>query len=165
MTSASLIVPCPFDTKDTLQETVDLVEEVRPDAVSVYLPIITPRTEWYMHPADYEITYEHDLCRRMMSYQVRFLMPPPMWDPLPYSISGRGYPEMVGEAQWVTAELEKRRILTGSNDSLLMLGRRIGRSARELRQENRIMFMTADHIKIQNIVTEFNAQSFAMTRG
>ncbi|MFC1479113.1 B12-binding domain-containing radical SAM protein [Planctomycetota bacterium] len=156
MTSASLIVPCPFDTQETLQETVDLVSEIKPDGVSIYLPIITPRTEWYTHPKKYEIEFEGDIFQTMMSYQVRFLMPPPMWDPLPYVISGRTYPEMVGAAQRVTVELEKRNILTGSNDSLLMLGRKINRSPQELRQENRSMFMTADQTRIKEIVKEFN---------
>jgi radical SAM superfamily enzyme YgiQ (UPF0313 family) len=164
MTSASLIVPCPFDTEETLQETVDCVEEIHPDGVSVYLPIITPRTEWYEHPEKYEIEFIGDIYRTMMSYQVRFLMPPPMWDPLPYSISGRNYGDMVSSAQWVTSELEKRGILTGSNDSLLMFGRRTGRSPRELRQENRSMFMTADSEKIQTIVEEFNARTPAVKR-
>ena len=159
MTSASLIVPCPFDTEATLQETVDLVSEIEPDGVSIYLPIITPRTEWYEHPENYEIEFEGDLFHAMMSYQVRFLMPPPMWDPLPYAISGRTYPEMVSAAQMVTAQLEKRNILTGSNDSLLMLGSKTNRSPRELKQENRRMFMTADQAGIETLIQEFNIKT------
>ncbi len=159
LTSASLITPCPFDNRATMMESVELMKEVRADGVSVYMPIITPRTKWFEHPGEFGIEWQGNLSEIMRQYQVRFLMPPPLWDPLPYTINGFAYSNMAEMTAWMTRKLEENNILTGSNDSLLVVGRKIGMNGREIRELNRKLFMTADGRGIQKLVERFNTAS------
>jgi len=156
MTSASLIVPCPFDDSDSLQSTVDLMAKVRPHGISIYLPIVVPRTRWFENPEAFGIEFSGDKLRSLMRYQVRFLMPPPLWDPLPYRICGRDFAEMVKCAMWMDGELGRRRLLPGMNDSLLVLGKYLRMPAKKVRNLNRKMFMTADVNGIESLVRDFN---------
>lgn len=158
MTSASLIVPLPFDDAESLQETVDLMAEVRPAGVSVYLPIVMPGTAWYNRPEEFGIAFEGMRLESLMKYQVRFLMPPPLWDPLPYRIGGMSYSDMIQKATWVSSALDKRGVLTGMNDSLLLLSKELGISPTKIRSLNRKLFMTADREGIEALVARFNAR-------
>ncbi len=156
MTSASLIVPLPFDDDKSLQETIDLMAETQPSGVSVYLPIVGPGTTWYERPEEFGIEFKGDPFTALMRYQVRFLMPPPLWDPLPYSIGGRNYHQMVEIASSVSSRLDKKGILTGVNDSLLLLARQMGAEPAWIRKMNRRLFMTADETGIEDMVRRFN---------
>jgi radical SAM superfamily enzyme YgiQ (UPF0313 family) len=161
VTTASLIVPCPFDSARTLRHTVQSMAAIRPHGVSVYLPLVVPGTAWFDHPERFQIRLEPGARERLMAYQVRFLMPPPFWDPLPYTISGRDHAAMVEEAVRVSTALDRRGVLTGVNDSLLLVARRLGISAERLRDLNRRMFMTADHAGITALLRRFNAAASA----
>jgi radical SAM superfamily enzyme YgiQ (UPF0313 family) len=156
MTSASLIVPCPFDTRETLQETVDVMAGLKPDGVSIYLPIVVPGTTWFMEPERFGIELTPGYEGVFMRYQVRFLMPPPLWDPLPYTIGGRDYGAMVDEASWVSSQLDRRGVVTGTNDSLLLMAREMSLSAMKVRNMNRKLFMTANGERIGRMVVRFN---------
>ncbi|MBA4386457.1 MAG: hypothetical protein C0404_00665 [Verrucomicrobia bacterium] len=156
LTSASLIAPMPFDDDASLRETVELMAETMPSGVSVYLPIVTPGTTWYKEAERFGIKFDGDPFLALLKYQVRFLMPPPLWDPLPYSIGGLSYQELVRKTAWVTEELEKRGVLTGMNDSLLLVARELGIEHGAVRGLNRKLFMTADMDGIQRVATEFN---------
>ncbi len=156
MTSASLIVPCPFDTQETLQETVDVMASLKPDGVSIYLPIVVPGTTWFMEPERFGIELTPGYEDVFMRYQVRFLMPPPLWDPLPYTIGGRDYGAMVDAASWVSSQLDRRGVVTGTNDSLLLMAREMSLSTMKVRNMNRKLFMTADGKKIGQMVVRFN---------
>lgn len=156
LTSASLIAPMPFDDDASLKETVELMAETKPAGVSVYLPIVTPGTTWYKEAERFGIKFDGDPYQALMKYQVRFLMPPPLWDPLPYSIGGLSYRELVKKTAWVTEELEKRGVLTGMNDSLLLVARELGIDHGTVRGLNRKLFMTADGGGIQEVAAKFN---------
>jgi hypothetical protein len=137
---------------------------IRPHGVSVYLPLVVPGTAWFEHPERFQIRLEPGARRKLMAYQVRFLMPPPFWDPLPYTISGRDHAAMVGEAVRVSTALDRHGVLTGVNDSLLLVARRLGISGQRLRDLNRRMFMTADHAGITSLVRRFNAAAAGAAR-
>jgi radical SAM superfamily enzyme YgiQ (UPF0313 family) len=156
MTSASLIVPCPHDSAATLEETVRCVGELRPDGVSIYLPMVVPGTAWFGDPGRFAIELDRGAESTLMRYQMRFLMPPPLWDPLPYRVNGRSFAELVEVASSVSSGLERQGVLTGVNDSLLIVARELGRPARELRDLNRRLFMTGDAEGIGQLVAEFN---------
>lgn len=165
MTTASLIVPCPHDSDHTLRRTVEAMGAINPHGVSVYLPLVVPGTAWFEQPERYRIRLEPGARERLMDYQVRFLMPPPLWDPLPYTISGRDTRQMVAEAGRVSSRLDRRGVLTGVNDSLLLVARGLGITAKRMRDLNRRIFITADHTGITRLVTRFNAASAAGRRG
>jgi radical SAM superfamily enzyme YgiQ (UPF0313 family) len=157
MTTASLIVPCPHDDDRTLDRTVESMGAINPHGVSVYLPLVVPGTAWFERSERYRIRLEPGARERLMGYQVRFLMPPPLWDPLPYTIAGRDTRQMVAAAARVSSMLDRRGVLTGVNDSLLLVARGLNLSARRMRDLNRRLFITADQAGIARLVTRFNA--------
>ena len=57
-------------------------------------------------------------------------------------------------------ELEKNGILTGIGDFLLLIGKYLGFTAREIRDKNRRMFITGDCHEVQDTVRCFNEQVF-----
>jgi hypothetical protein len=63
---------------------------------------------------------------------------------------------MVRKASWVSSELDKRGVLTGMNDSLLLLSKELGISHAKIRSLNRKLFMTADQEGIEEMVAQFN---------
>jgi len=157
MATASLIVPCPGDTARTLQQTIAVMAATRPAGVSIYLPLVVPRSDWFARPQRHGFRLAPGALETLMRYQVRFLMPPPFWDPLPYTLDGRDYPAMVAEAMRASAALERRGVLTGVNDSLLLVARELRLPGRRLRDLNRRLFMTADAAGIERITRRFNA--------
>jgi len=53
--AASMIVPLPFDTAETLAESLEFVKRVRPDAVPLQFPGVFPGTRWIEEPEKYGI--------------------------------------------------------------------------------------------------------------
>ena len=49
----SMIVPMPFETAETLQESIDLIFDLCPDAVPVQFPGLLPGTPWFEEPERY----------------------------------------------------------------------------------------------------------------
>lgn len=159
ITTAGLIVPAPFDTHESMQETIDLACETALDGVSVYLPVVVPGTTWYWDAERFGFKLDKQFDRKMRHYQIRFIMPPPFWDPLPYTMCGRTYCDMVSEASWISSQLERRGVLTGMHDSIYMLAKDLSLSPIEARDLNRKLFMTADHSAISELIARFNEAS------
>jgi radical SAM superfamily enzyme YgiQ (UPF0313 family) len=160
LTVASIIVPCPHDTPKTIGETLALLLDARPDSVTIQLPGLIHNTYWYRHRGDFGFELDEDYMSRAMSYSIKLLLPPVLWEPLPYRINGRPHNQSVLMAQNLAGELEKSGILIGIGDFLLLVGKRMGLSAREMRDRNRRSFLTGNYHEIQNMVRSFNERLF-----
>ena len=164
LTVASIIVPCPHDTDETIKETLDLLLKTRPDSVTVQLPGLIPGAYWYKNRESFGFEIDDDYMVKLMLYKIKLLLPPMLWEPLPYKLNRRIHSQSVTIAQSVTAELERNDILTGIGDFLLLIARFIGVSAKEIRDLNRRMFFIGDYVKVRNVLRAFNDQ-VGITRG
>jgi hypothetical protein len=159
LTVASIIVPCPHDNDETIKETLELLIKTRPDSVTLQLPGLIPGAYWYKNIENFGFDLDENYMIKSMLYKIKLLLPPMLWEPFPYKINGKTNSQSVVIAQGLTAELEKNEILTGIGDFLLLIGRFIGISAKEMRDLNRKMFFTGDHAKVRDIVRSFNDQA------
>ncbi len=107
LTVASIIVPNAHDTPETLKETLDLLVKTKPDSVTIQLPGLIPNTYWYENRDAFGFELEDNYMFRTMTYRIKLLLPPVLWDPLPYRINKRTNEESVMLAQKFSLELEK----------------------------------------------------------
>ena len=158
LTVASIVAPCPHDTDDTIKETLNLLIETKPDSVTIQLPFLIPGAYWYENRKDFSFEIHDDFLQKLMTYHVKLLLPPILWEPLPYTMGNMEQHQSVMLAQNLAGELEKNGILTGIGDLLQLIGKYLHVPAREIRDKNRELFFTGDYPEIQNIVKSFNSQ-------
>ncbi|MEK7397506.1 MAG: radical SAM protein [Candidatus Poribacteria bacterium] len=156
-TIASTIVPCPYDTEETIRETLELLIRAKPDSVTLQLPGLIPGSDWYKKRDEFGFELNDDYMIKAMIYKIKLLLPPILWDPLPYRMNGRDHPQMMALAQGVSIELEKNGVLTGCNDFLALIGKLMGISLKEMRDINRRMFFINDYKQIKSMIKSFNA--------
>ncbi|MBI4595617.1 MAG: radical SAM protein [Candidatus Tectomicrobia bacterium] len=156
LTVASLIVPCPHDTPETLKQTLDLLVDANPDSVVMSLPGVIPGTAWYANSGKFGFKLNEDYIERVMVYKIRLLLPLALWEPTPYQISGKTHYESIAMAQWLAMELEKKGIITGMEDYLLLAANYLNISRKEVRDRSRKLFFTGDYAGIESLVNVFN---------
>jgi len=158
LTVASIIAPCPHDTPETLEQTLDVLIETKPDAVVIQPAFVIPGTRWHTNSDKFGFELDEDYINLLMLYRTRLLLPLALWDPFPYKIAGKTFYEAVAIAQELAIELEKRNIITGISDFLLLIASYLNISRKEIRDRNRKLFFTANHLSIECIVNLFNEQ-------
>ena len=153
---ASIIAPFPRETQDTLKQTLDVLVEANPDSVVINLPGVIPNTQWYENSGKFGFKLSEDYIEKSMMYRIRLLLPPILWEPLPYHIGDKTHYEAIAMAQWLATELEKKGIITGIEDYLLLAANYLNISREEARDKSRRLFFTGDYLGIEHIVNMFN---------
>jgi len=144
--AASMIVPLPFDTPETLAESLEFVKELRPDSVPLQFPGVFPGTPWIEHPGRYNIEID-DVDAYLfdnLDYRMKLLFPPQFWDPLPYRINGMSFHEMTAVTMRFAAQLEAAGILTNFSHTLAAIARSARMEPRELRNMAQLWCVTGD---------------------
>ncbi|UCH92136.1 MAG: radical SAM protein [Candidatus Aminicenantes bacterium] len=155
-TTASVIVPAPGETLKSLYDTYQFLVDTSPDGVSLCMPGVFPGAEWYINKEKYGLELADDYFPRMMAYTIRFMMPPPLWDPFPFTIDGKDFTQQMILGDFLNTSLEKKGILTGINDVTLLFAQIFGLSIPQMRDLNREMFITGNAQKIEESVIQFN---------
>jgi hypothetical protein len=135
-----------------------MLVEANPNSVVMQPPYIVPGSQWYANSSKFGFEIHQDYIEKFMIYRVRLLLPPVLWEPMPYCIKGKTYHEVIAMAQWLISELEKKRIITGIEDNLLLIANYLNISSKEIRNKDKRLFFTGDYLGIENIVTMFNEQ-------
>lgn len=144
--AASMIVPLPFDTEETLAESLEFVTQVRPDAVPLQFPGVFPGTRWIQEPYKYniEIGDVEQYLLDNLDYRVKLLFPPQFWDPLPYRINGMDFTQMTAVTMRFAGQLEAAGILTNFSHTLASIARSAGMEPRQLRDMAQLWCVTGD---------------------
>ena len=158
LTVASIIAPCPHDTPETLEQTLDVLIETKPDAVVIQPALVLPGTSWHTDSDKFGFELDENYINILMLYRTRLLLPLALWDPFPYKIAGKTFYEAVAIAQELAIELEKRNIIAGISDFLLLIASCLNISRKEIRDRNRKLFFAGNHLGIECIVNLFNEQ-------
>lgn len=158
-TAASMIVPLPFDTDETLAESLAFVLEAKPDAVPLQFPALMPGSKWFAQPQKYhiEIADREAYLSNALDYKVKLLFPPPFWTPLPYKINGMDFAEFTGLTMWFAGQLEKAGILTNFSHILAAIAQAAGMAPRQLRDAARYWFLTGDAEGLGAMIARVNA--------
>ncbi len=156
---ASMIVPLPYDTEETLAESMRLLQEVRPDSVPVQFPGLLPGTPWWNDPEQYGFEFdEAELTDVGLDYKIKLLFPPSMWEPLPYQVGGMSYEEFTKLTMRFVGELEQDGILTSFPDDNALIARCAGMAPREFRDMTRLWCTIGDAEAMGEMVARANAK-------
>lgn len=156
----SVILPAPGDTEETMEETFDLLMDVRPDSVFIQFPGIYPRTPWAQDPKQYGFDLDMgNYCRQVMNYKIKTLFPPSFWAPLPYKLNGMRFRQFAGITESFALRLEKSGLVTQLTDDIAMVGSVLGIEPREFKEITARAMWTGDWEKMAEVVTDFNEKS------
>lgn len=56
--TGSLIIPCPGESETTVQNTIKMLNELQPDIILSYIPIIQPGTNWFIQRDSTKVNIE-----------------------------------------------------------------------------------------------------------
>ncbi len=157
--AASMIVPLPFDTEQTIQQSLEFISDIRPDSVPVQFPGLLPGTPWMEEPEKYNFAVDkEEILRIGLDYKIKLLFPPQFWDPLPYEVNGMSFHEFSAVTMEFAAKLEAAGVLTNVPDDMALIARCAGMTPRQLRDGARLWCVTGDAAAIAQLVTRANEQ-------
>jgi len=157
LTSASIIVPCPGETEESLEKTVDLLLETKPYGVSVYPAVCYPKTKWLAESTRFGFDIDENFEEKMMTFTIKFTMPPPMLTPLPFKVDGKDFYAMVEEILKISKRLEAAGITTSLNDSLLMIGDVLKLSPPKVKKLNQTGMILGNCEELSKKIAAFNS--------
>jgi len=161
-TVTSIIFPAPLETEETEKETFDMLLRIRPDGIPVQMPGIYPRTEWGNNPSDFDIKLDaKSYPLKIMNYKIKLFFPPRFWEPFPYKINGKNFKEFSSQTEKMTNNLEENGLLTAVSDDLALLAKYAGKSPRQFRDENRVLFLSGNEKAIRKEVIDINNRIFS----
>jgi len=158
-TAASMIVPLPFDTPETIAESLSFVLEVKPDAVPLQFPGLMPGTRWMAEPWKYNLEIEdvEAFLTGFMDYRFKLLFPPPFWTPLPYKVNGMSFRDFTAVTMQFAGQLEQAGILTNLSHTLAAIAQSAGMPPRQLRDAAQLWFVTGDAEAVGAMVARANS--------
>ncbi len=153
----SMIVPLPFDTEETIKESLGFIMSIRPDSVPVQFPGLLPGTPWLEQPEKYNFTVDtKELLLAGLDYKIKLLFPPQFWDAPPYKVNGMKFAEFTALTMKFAKELEAGGILTGVPDDMALIAKCAGMTARELRDKARLWCLVGDVASMAQMVERAN---------
>lgn len=157
-TATSMVVPLPFDTPETLAESLAFVVNLRPDAVPLQFPGLFPGSPWFEHPERYaiEIADREQFLLWAMDYRIKLFFPPRYWEPLPYKVNGMGFHEFAEITSQFGRDLEAAGILTHFSHTLAALAAAAEMPPRQLRDLAQLWCLTGDAEAMGEMVARAN---------
>ncbi|MBN2331033.1 MAG: B12-binding domain-containing radical SAM protein [Candidatus Aenigmarchaeota archaeon] len=156
----SVILPAPGDDKDTMNETFELLCDIRPDSVFIQFPGVYPRTPWVENPEKYGFDLDaENYCRQVMDYKIKTLFPPSFWSPLPYRLNGMRFRKFARITEQFALKLERNGLVTQLTDDIAMVGSVLGMEPMGFKQVTARAMWTGDWEKMAEVVSEFNEKS------
>jgi len=156
----SMIVPLPFETEETLAQSLQFLLDVRPDSVPVQPPGILPMTPWLEESEKYGIEVDKDsYLHENVAYKIKLLLPMAFWQPLPYKINGMSFHEFTKLTTRFAAQLEENGILVGLPDDNALISHLAGMPPRQFRDAARAWCVTGDAEAMAELVRRVNRAS------
>jgi hypothetical protein len=130
---ASLIVPAPFETDETKEETFRLIRECGPDSVMVHIPALILGTKWDRRREDFgfDLPDSAIFARRAMTHRVRIFGSPVLWRPLKwYKLNGKSLKTLGRETAAFMSRLVQEGLTVQIYDSVFLSAEAAGMTAR-----------------------------------
>lgn len=161
--ACSLIVPMPFETEETMQESLRVLQSLRPDSVLVQFPGLLPGTPWFLEPEKYgfEVDREQYLLENL-DYKIKLLFPPAFWKALPYKLNGRNFKEFSALTGRFVAMVEQSGLVTGIPDDNILMAQLAGMEPRQFRDLARVWCLTGNVAAMEQFVQAHNRGATAV---
>lgn len=157
LTAASIIVPCPGETEESIRKTVALLTEAKPHGVSIYPGFCYPKTKWFLESKKFGFELPEDAEKKAMLFTMKFTMPPPLLPPFPFKVDGKDSHAILSEVMETSKQLEKNGITATMNDSLLLIGNVLKLSPKKIKKLNQESMILGACEKLQEKITAFNS--------
>ena len=159
-TVGSLIYPAPGDDETTEQETLALLAEAQPDALTVQTAVVVPGTDWYADPGRFGIVMrDRDAyADAAMRWKAKLLMPPPFWAPLPVAVNGVPFKQALKKTSAFIRRIEESGIPTSISDDVYLMSHRLGIDPVAFRDRARRAFFVGDAADVREMVAGINAR-------
>ena len=164
----SVVMPAPFETERSREDTMRFLLDVRPDSVIVDPPVIIPGTRWEEECDRYgiKIPDRDAFIRASMFYKMKMLYPPALLKPFPYfTINGKTDAQVFLEASDFSRRLEMNGILTQVTVDTALIAKYAGVPSVAFRDRNSEYFMTGNHDAIEKEIIAINAAVMVDTGG
>jgi hypothetical protein len=155
----SLIFPAPGETDESARETLAVLAEARPGSVTIQAPLVVPMTDWFENAGRYGIAMDRArYVRTLMHWKAKLLMPPSFWSPLPVSVDGRSFKQVLKRTSEMVARVEQLGIPTAAADDTYLMSVKAGMDFVEFRDATRKAFFAGDADGIRGLVERINAR-------
>lgn len=160
-TAVSLIYPAPLETEKTRQETLEFIDEIKPNSVITSFPGIVLGTRWHREAERFKIGIDSQekFIKDVMRYKARYSSHPSLWDPIPYTINGKNFKQIVAESGNFVNEFKKKGFLTQVTDEMLLLSYLSGMGDKEFAREVSLMLVENNVDKMQELVARINSRT------
>jgi anaerobic magnesium-protoporphyrin IX monomethyl ester cyclase len=158
---ASVIVPAPFDTEETIEETFNLLAETKPASVIVNFPGALPHTKWFdeMREYGFETKDKDAYIKEGMVYTVKNFYPPELWREMPgYTLGGKTIKEVMRISSVFSKRLQVAGIPTRITDDLSLLVEALGTDPVELMNTAWTYISSGDKAGIEKMISGINVK-------
>ncbi|MCB4791028.1 MAG: B12-binding domain-containing radical SAM protein [Elusimicrobia bacterium] len=158
-TVGSVIVPAPFESEVTKNETLNLLNELVLDSTTVCLPTPIPGTKWGddLLKYNFNIPDERQFWKDAIVFNLKNYYPQFLWKPMPgYRLNNKPFNEIAQETSEFVRKLESRGLTTQASDEILLLAHYAGLSTREFRDKNDQYFSEGNYQAISRMVSGIN---------
>jgi len=170
--AVSLIVPLPGQTEESrAQNRAALLGLQRsgPVPVQISIPGLVPRTRWFDEQAAFGfelLVGEGEYRQRLARYRIRHIIPPSLWEPLPYRLDGRDFAGYAGLSAGFQRQVAAEGVIVNLSDDMVVLAGALGMSLHAFRQQLQAVFFTLDAARLTALVRTLNAELTApVSRG
>ncbi|MBA4393131.1 MAG: hypothetical protein C0407_06235, partial [Desulfobacca sp.] len=152
----SLIIPAPFDTPQTIQETLDFVISLGLDAAPVLPPGLTgTETLWARESDKFGIQKDPDWVNQMIFWDVNLLNPVLFWDRLPYTVNGRNFSDFIKITGDAATTLSKHGI-PQTSDEMALMAKLMGQTPQDFLQIANSILKNADYTSLREMISTLN---------
>ena len=157
-TVGSLIFPAPGEDAASETDTLDLLKQAPLKSVMLSAPVIAPRTDWFESPERYGIHFRNkaSYLDEALTWKVKLQLPPRFWSPLPVSVDGRTYPQVLAKAGSMARRIADLGIPTSISDETYLMSVDAGIDATEFRNTALAAFFAGDTGTIRPLVERIN---------
>jgi radical SAM superfamily enzyme YgiQ (UPF0313 family) len=156
----SIILPAPFETEKTKQETLDFLLDTRPDSTIVCFPGLVRGTEWEKNCKKYGFYIENykELFETAMTFRVNHMCPPVLWRPLNgFGLNGKSFKEMCNETFDFTKKLRKAGLVTQLIDQIFLISHAMKTDSNEFAKKAYKYVSTGDYVNLGEMVKNINS--------
>ena len=155
-TVGSLIIPAPFDTEETIAQTLDFVMDIGIDSAPVVPVGLTgDETVWARESERFGIEKDEDWIDQMLFWDVNLNVPPLFWDRMPYKVNGKEFNEYIKITGAAAARLFKNGI-PQIPDDIAMLARINGQDEKVFIYETDMEIKKGNYAKMKDRILSIN---------
>jgi radical SAM superfamily enzyme YgiQ (UPF0313 family) len=156
-TIASVIVPLPGDTEETLRTSLEFIIEMQPNSVTLQFPGLLPGTPWFEKLEEFGFEADREqIMVQGLDYKLKLMFPPQFWEEPPYTLDGMSFHEYTRLTGKFAHDLEANDILTGISHYNALISECAGIPPEKFRDLARLWCFTGDADAMADLAAKAN---------